>query len=303
MNKKPRVTWTKEKCHEIALNYTSRNEFSIGNRSVYTISSRNKWLDDICSHMIRKTKPDGYWTYETCKEEATKYTTQKDFYNSCRTGYEYARANKWLDDICNHMTPSGNRYNRLIYAYIFSDKHVYIGLTYNAKVRFYEHTTKDKDSPVYKHILSSGLQPEYKLLTDYIDIKEAQKEEAKYIKQYLSDGYTLLNKAKAGGLGNSIASIWTKERCELEAQKYKSKFEFYKGCSGAYNTCTKNAWLNDVCSHMVAKHKPVGYWTYDKCKEAAIGCRNKQEYYEKFGGAFVSAKKNNWLSEFFPKKS
>lgn len=49
-------------------------------------------------------KPRGYWVYETCKEEALKYTTRKTFGIGCSCAYEAARKNHWLDDICSHMT-------------------------------------------------------------------------------------------------------------------------------------------------------------------------------------------------------
>ena len=49
--RKPRGYWTKERCHEEALKYTTRNEFNINSNVSYTISRQNKWLNDICSHM------------------------------------------------------------------------------------------------------------------------------------------------------------------------------------------------------------------------------------------------------------
>jgi hypothetical protein len=54
---------------------------------------------------------------------------------------------------------------------------------------------------------------------------------------------------------------------------------------------------------MVFKHKPVGYWTYDMCKKSAATCKNKEEFYKKFGGGFAVSKNKGWLNEFFPKKN
>jgi len=49
--RKPRGYWTKEKCHEEALKYKYRNKFKINSRSAYTKAQKNKWLDEMCSHM------------------------------------------------------------------------------------------------------------------------------------------------------------------------------------------------------------------------------------------------------------
>ena len=45
--------WNKDRCHEESLKYKTRKEFSKISRSAYISAYRNKWLDDICSHMIK----------------------------------------------------------------------------------------------------------------------------------------------------------------------------------------------------------------------------------------------------------
>ena len=57
MNKikvKPAGYWTKEKCYNESIKYKYRSDFQKGCISAYTISVRNKWLDEICQHMISK---------------------------------------------------------------------------------------------------------------------------------------------------------------------------------------------------------------------------------------------------------
>jgi len=43
-------------------------------------------------------------TQDFCKEEALKYKTKTDFYNGNASAYFAAKRNKWLNDICGHMT-------------------------------------------------------------------------------------------------------------------------------------------------------------------------------------------------------
>ena len=45
--------WTKEKCQEESLKYSSRENFRRGCSSAYNKSYDNKWLNDICCHMIK----------------------------------------------------------------------------------------------------------------------------------------------------------------------------------------------------------------------------------------------------------
>ena len=52
--RKPRK-WTKEKIHEIALQYESRSDFKFGSEYQYKRARKNGWIDEVCSHM----KPKG----------------------------------------------------------------------------------------------------------------------------------------------------------------------------------------------------------------------------------------------------
>src|ERR1035437_8214206 len=50
---KPKRYWTYEKCAEEALKYKTKKEFRENSLSAYDAAKKNKWLDVICSHMIR----------------------------------------------------------------------------------------------------------------------------------------------------------------------------------------------------------------------------------------------------------
>ena len=38
---------------------------------------------------------------------------------------------------------------------------------------------------------------------------------------------------------------WTKENCQKESLKYKTRTELKKGSSGAYHSSRKNGWLDE----------------------------------------------------------
>ena len=97
------IIWTKEKCQVEALKYKTRSEFEREKVSAYNASLRNKWLDEICVHMLLTKKIKYYWTKERCLIEAMKYKTKKDFYLNNKSAYNASLKNKWLDDIYKHM--------------------------------------------------------------------------------------------------------------------------------------------------------------------------------------------------------
>lgn len=296
--KKPNGYWTKEKCHEEALKYTSRTDFSQKSPTPYGIALRNGWRDEICSHMVLKQNPGGYWTKEKCHEEALKYDIRGIFHQNSTSAYDAARRNGWLDEICSHMEIVGSILKRIVYAYEFSDNCVYIGLTYKMSKRNSQHTEKDSNSSVYKHIKETGLIPKLSKLTEkFVDASEAQDLEEYYIKIYKENGWTVLNKSKPRGLGGSTVK-WTFDNIKKEALKYKTRTEFAHNSGSAYYAALFKGWLDDVCTHMKQKVK----WTYEKCKKDALKYKTRTEFFQNSPSACLASRKNGWLDEFFPKK-
>ena len=93
-----KTKWNKETCYEEAKKYSTRSEFYKGCGRAYTVACKNKWLDDYI-WFVEVCKPIGYWTtYETCYEEAKKYSTRSEFKKGCSRAYNVACKNKWIDD-------------------------------------------------------------------------------------------------------------------------------------------------------------------------------------------------------------
>jgi hypothetical protein len=59
---------------------------------------------------------------------------------------------------------------------------------------------------------------------------------------------------------NKSRNYWTKEKCHIEALKFKHRYEFQLNSNGAYRNALKNNWLDEICSHM----KMTGNW-YKRC--------------------------------------
>lgn len=194
--------WTKEKCQAIALKYLHRKDFHDENRNAYYSAMHNGWLDEICKHMKYLKLPNGYWhNYNNCKNEALKYLTKTEFVKGSQHVYYVALKNNWIGDICKHMKPIGDRYNKCIYSYEFPDNHVYVGLTHNIDMR-QKSRDRDLDDAVTKYVNKTKLKPIRKQLTDYIFVDDAIRLEEEYLQKYLSEGWVGLNKAKTGGIGS-----------------------------------------------------------------------------------------------------
>lgn len=92
-----KTKWNKETCYEEAKKYSTRSEFKKGCSRAYKVACKNKWLDNY-DWFVEVCKPMGYWSYETCYEEAKKYSTRTEFQKGSSGAYAVARQNKWLDD-------------------------------------------------------------------------------------------------------------------------------------------------------------------------------------------------------------
>lgn len=286
--------WTYLACKEAALIYKTRGEFNKNSPTAYNVARKNKWFDDICSHMISPKKPMKYWAYENCKEEALKYNTKKDFRQYSSSAYQTSKRRKFLKDICQHMVPLGNIKEKIVYVYEFSDNHAYIGITCNSNKRHSEHIT-DIKSPIYKHIYKTNLIPIKKILSNgYINYIEAQKLEAFYVNEYKNNKWIILNKKKTGALGGNKV-FWTYEKCKEEALKYDKKSDFIFNCQSTYHVILKNNWLNELCSHMSSPQKPAGYWNFKRCQEEALKYLTKKDFSKNSSSAYGAASRNFWI--------
>ncbi len=290
--KKKNGFWNYDSCKDDAVKYNSLVEYQKKSGSSYNVALKNGWLDDICSHMKRPISHNFIWSKEKCREESLKYNTRTDFKNKSNGAYSSASKNGWLDEICSHMLILGNKYKRCIYVFEFSDNFAYIGLTYNANIRKWNHLRKD-NSQVYRHKLKTGITPIFKKLTDYLERDIAVEKEKYYVDLYREDGWNII---KTGSLG-STTIIWNYEKCKEEALKYNSKVDLIRNSSGSYQSMKLNKWLDELCSHM---KRPIVYnfiWSKEKCREESLKYKTRSDFKKHSGSAYSSASKNGWLDE------
>lgn len=97
--------WNYDSIKTEALKYSTKKDFYSKSKSAYGIAAENNWLEDICKHMhYRKRKPNGYWTFEKCKEESLKYNSRREFQRSNDSVYKIIVKNDWLEELCNYKS-------------------------------------------------------------------------------------------------------------------------------------------------------------------------------------------------------
>lgn len=238
-------------------------------------------------------RKNGYWTKERLQEEVLKYKTRGEFRAGCSWGYRIALKNKWMNDLCTHMIVIGNLMRRCIYAYEFTDNHVYVGLTHDINERHdLGHLVSEK-SAVFQHILKNTGYTLQKL-TDYVDVNDAKLLENDFLDRYKRGGWIILNKIKTGGVGGGLK--WTIEKCHEEALKYKSRKEFQLN-SPAYYRANRNNWLDIICGHMIPTKDPNGFWTQEKCQEVANEYQTRKEFHHHNVKVYNVCVRNKWLDD------
>lgn len=283
--------WTKELCHERALKYNSRYKFSVYDKNAYNFSLSHGWINEVCSHMVPRFKPNKYWSKQRCQEEALKYKTRTEFRNNSTGAASAAQKHGWIDEICSHMKAASNMlYKRVVYAFEFEDNHVYVGLTCNMNNRKNSHFT-EKKSAVYRHMEKTGLIPKL-VVGESMTQEQAKVEEGLLLNKYKNKNWNILNKAKTGGLGGNIIK-WTKKKVYKESLKYKTRTEFKKNSPGAYASARNHNWLMEIFLYM----KEVKRWSKETCKKEALKYNSRYDFSKNSPGAYQAAKRINALEE------
>ena len=239
----------------------------------------------------KKRKPRGCWTLENCKKDAKRFKNIRDWRNS-GGAYYAAQKRGWLKICCAHMQRLGNRFFRALYAFEHTDKSVYVGLTCDYDERYSSHMNRNK---ILIEKRKMGGQIFVKFGIFYPKNIAGQKEE-ELIEKYKNDGWTILNKSKAGALGgNSIR--WTFKACMADAQKYEYSRDWEKNSRGAFHAAQRNGWLSKCRKHMKELTKPKNFYTKAECKKIAKKYVNRGEWKNGHPYSWGKARRMGWLDE------
>lgn len=91
---------------------------------------------------------------------------------------------------------------------------------------------------------------------------------------------------------------FTLHDCNVEAKKYKFRFEWQKSHRSTFNTARRNGWLEQCCDHMPnRKTRQPTLWTLENCKIDALKYNSKSEWENANASAYNAARKRKWLKE------
>jgi len=290
--------WSEEELFTEARKYRFRVDFQRKSKGAYLAAFRRGIVNEVCEHMERQIVERGHWNLANCQAEALKYNTRGKFMRGSGSAYNSAIANGWLDEICTHMTKGADGYHYMVYAIINRRLNkAYVGIT---KQQFNNRMKEHKKGGSTRASEITTLEDtEYIPLTDYTllstDVKAAETEWAEH---HAEKGFQVLNSAKLFGRTGTIMRIYTDEVIEEEAKKYDTRGAFKLGSPRHYDAACHQRLLNKVCAHMRAIN-PKGYWTKERCIEAARNYSNKDDFIKAEQSAYSAARSNGWLEEIY----
>jgi len=296
MSYKPRGYWDIENCREEASKYTSRSQFKSNCSPAYSKARKNRWLDDICSHMILLQKPNGYWNIERCREESLKYNTRVSFGNNCSGAYGSASRNGWLDDLCSHMNPQKKQNG-----FWTKEQCREEALKYDNYKDFIENCAGA--------IYASRVGEWYDEITSHFNIKGSRHKRFIYAYEfpdnhvYVGLTYNIKERMLNHLVKGTVFDYKESSKLEpkfIQLTDIPVEVETAKKLEGVYlNNYIDNGWikLNKRATGAVGANYMK--WNYDNCKKEALKYITINDFRLSNPSAYNSVKRNNWDKDIF----
>lgn len=239
--------WTRERCYELAMQYNDLNTFAKECNVAYGKACRKNWLKDY-TWLKRKQLPNGYWTNELVMSEARKYTSSKEFKAENPLAYMAACRKGWIKDCTWFIKPKNAK--KWDYNTCFEEAQ-----KYTSRQEF-----RIKSITAYTVARNHGWLEEYDWLERIIfysyDVCLEEARKYTYFNDFRSGSHRAYLVARSRGWLKKFDWLikepvepynkkWNYDTCFAEAKKYKTRSEFNKKRSGAYNVARKNGWLAD----------------------------------------------------------
>jgi predicted GIY-YIG superfamily endonuclease len=287
--RKPDGYWTKERCAEVARQYSVRTEFQVNEKGCYVYAFRRGWIEEICSHMERQGSRIERYIYIIISREARRAYVGLTFNKEARLNQHKLRGRPAVQSLLSgrHKVVWSRLMGRDDAAILEDD------LIRRLRERGFEVVnarrggTLGGDTLVWTFETCCAEGQKYPSRSAFIRGSKGAYEIARKNGWLEAACANMTDLKKPNG-------TWSKERCAEEAKKYQTRSEFERGCLSAYNTCLRNGWMEDVCRHM--RSLKVA-WTKEMCAEVARKHRSRGTFATQDGAAYQAAWKNGWLDE------
>ena len=285
--------------------YKSLTEFKKDYSTEYHYLHHKGWVEKICHDMgwVFRT-PKGYWTYERCKEESSRFTSVEDWCREHNVSYRHAKSNGWFEELsCNmvKLIPTNEWTKELC---------LQEALKYDTKTKWCKgHNRSSKAAKINGWYDECTAHMEIKAQVGYWTKELCHAEALKYsIKQHWKKGHgKSYSYAMRHGWydectthmveGCKPRNHWTKERCHVEALKFNIKEHWKKGHPPTYQAAQRNSWVKELTQHMIEVTKPNGYWTKERCIENAKKFTNITDWSTANSTPVTNARANGWYDE------
>ena len=311
--------YTKKEILESALKYKNQKDWLINEPSVFN-SARNYglpnksdedkefWLSCV-SHMDYIFKPNGYWTYERCKEITKNYLIYSEFFKDHPNIYSVIRKNKWFDltDHMERITKNGN-VRQFIKNFETIDKCIEESLKYKTRSemckksnRVYSFIHENK----WEKICFSHMVKQVSLKERFIYVCEFNNTSPKYAYVGLTCQVDRRKSAHLYGTDKGKSSVFEK----IKEINVIPEFKILTP------TPIKESESSEMESMWIEKYKSMGYellnkvragslggmrpkFTYDYFMKMKEGCETREEYSKKMTSWVKRiAVKNGWWEE------
>jgi len=285
-----RHKWTYEECKEEVSKYKSLIELNKNCSACYVAIKANKWYG-ILDSIERGKMPNGYWTYEKCLTEASKYKSRGEFKKSSPSAYKASKNNKWID-IIEQFDLKINKSGYWTYENCKNE-----ALKYNFKKDLKKH-----NSACYSIINRN----KWFELTSHMKVIGNLKKRLIYVYEFPD------NSCYVGLTGN----IFTRDKEHREGKKKSSVYNYIIKSGLTPKLITKTDYISvDEASKLegviLDSYKNNGWKILNKAKTGGVGGGNKKWSYEKCveeikkynsitklidnsSGAYMSIRRNNW---------
>jgi len=240
--------------------YKSAQEWAAANPNAYAAAVKKGLLAKILKKFGWYINPSTKWTFETCKADALKYTSIKDWRKHSGAAYGTARKNNWADECTKHM----KKLRREAWTLEECKK--------EAKKYKFRGEWQKKSMGSYTAARVSGW-----LEKCTAHMERLQKPNGYWtLERCKADALKYKTKAEWGknSLGYKMAreygfteeccshmvspekpkGYWTLERCMEDARKYQTRGDWRRAklseTASGYNTAANKGWLDKCCRHM-----------------------------------------------------
>jgi len=203
-----------------------------------------------------KKRPNGYWTLERCKEDASEYCYRVEWSKKSKGAYQAAHGNNWLEECCTHMTNPTPHQLKWTFsackesAALFISKKEWERGNCSAYHAAHKNNWLDKccaHMKTPKKISKWTLALCKSSALRFNTISKWQKGDLGAYKH--AHKFNWLGEC-CGHMIREWTYHWTLERCKENALKYQHRKSWSVNSPSAYSSARKRNWLEECCGHM-----------------------------------------------------